>query len=139
MSVQILEFCAGGELHQVLRKAKNGCLTQDQTQFCAGQMAAAVEYLHNLDIIFRDLKPENVLLDTKGNLRLADFGFAKRLVRMYGEAITYTMCGTPEYMAPELIVNNGHSVAVDWWALGVFVYEIRSGCTPFRSRTEYET
>lgn len=78
-------------------------------------------------IAYRDLKPENILIDAEGHLKLVDFGFAKRI----GAAETYTLCGTPEYLAPEVIRNTGHSTAVDWWAFGILVYEFLVGQPPF--------
>ena len=87
-----------------------------------------LELLQTKNIIYRDLRPENILLDHKGFLRLIDFGFAKVC-----EGKTYTVCGTPEYMAPEIFLNQGHGLGVDWWSFGCFLYELLVGVTPFFS------
>jgi protein kinase A len=84
------------------------------------------EYLHSKNIIYRDLKPENILIDKTGYLKLTDFGFAKIC-----EGRTYTLCGTPEYLAPEILLNKGHGKPVDWWTLGVLIYEMNAGIDPF--------
>jgi protein kinase A len=90
-------------------------------------VASSFEYLHSKNIIFRDLKPENLLVANDGYLKLTDFGFAKIL----NEGRTFTICGTPEYIAPEVILNQGHGKAVDWWTLGVLIYEMHAGIDPF--------
>ena len=80
------------------------------------------EYLHSKNIIYRDLKPENILMAADGYLKLTDFGFAK-----YCDSRTYTLCGTPEYLAPEILLNKGHGKPVDWWCLGILIYEMLAG------------
>lgn len=81
--------------------------------FYTSEIVLALEYLHSLSIVYRDLKPENLLIDRDGHLKITDFGFAKKL-----KDRTWTLCGTPEYLAPEIIQSKGHNRAVDWWALG---------------------
>lgn len=95
-------------------------------RFYAAQIICIFEYLHSKNIIYRDLKPENILIDRLGYLKLTDFGFAKVV-----EGRTYTLCGTPEYLSPEIILNKGHGKPVDWWTLGVLLYEMIAGIDPF--------
>ena len=84
------------------------------------------EYLQSKEIVYRDLKPENIMINADGYLALIDFGFAKVVTKR-----TYTICGTPEYIAPEILLNQGHGKAVDWWTLGILLYEMLAGYPPF--------
>lgn len=85
------------------------------------------EYLHSKDIVYRDLKPENIMIADDGYLKLIDFGFAKVV-----KTRTYTICGTPEYIAPEILLNKGHGKPVDWWTFGILMYELHAGHAPFQ-------
>ena len=91
--------------------------------------------MHKRDLIYRDLKPENVLLQNNGYIKLTDFGFVKKIAKWDR---TYTLCGTPEYMAPEVIMNTGHGQAADWYTLGIFMYELLAGLPPFMHNDTYE-
>jgi serine/threonine protein kinase len=101
-------------------------------KFYISQMAMAISYLHQNGIIYRDLKPENVLVDKDGYLKLTDFGLSKQDIFDNFSAMSF--CGTPEYLAPEIIDNKGHGKAVDWWSLGAITYEMLVGLPPFYSK-----
>lgn len=120
----LMDFVNGGEMFYHLRRAKK--FSESHARFYASQIVLTFEYLHHLGLIYRDLKPENLLLDNRGYLKVTDFGFAKRVTGR-----TWTLCGTPEYLAPEVIMAKGYHKAVDWWALGVLIYEMTVGCSPF--------
>jgi serine/threonine protein kinase len=113
----VLEYMKGGELFHWLRQAKR--FTEDRAKLYGAEILLALEHLHSHDIVYRDLKPENILMDEDGHLRLTDFGLSKEEVSGAGaEGGTKTFCGTPEYLAPEILENRGHGKAVDWWSLG---------------------
>lgn len=95
-------------------------------RFYGAQIASVFEYLHSHDIVYRDLKPENIMIGDDGYLKLIDYGFAKKVLKR-----TYTICGTPEYIAPEILLNKGHSKPVDWWTFGILIYEMHAGHAPF--------
>ena len=121
----VLEYIQGGELFTLLRT--KGTFPVPQTKFYLAHIITIFEYLHSKNIVYRDLKPENILINKNGYLKLTDFGFAKILENEK----TYTLCGTPEYLAPEIILNKGHGKAVDWWTLGILLYEMLVGIDPF--------
>jgi serine/threonine protein kinase len=120
----VLEYIVGGEFFTHLRKT--GRFDHTASKFYATQISLVFEYMHASDFIYRDLKPENLLLDKLGFLKITDFGFAKRVAFK-----TYTLCGTPEYIAPEVLLNKGHGKGVDWWTLGILLYEMMAGQPPF--------
>jgi len=122
----VMECIGGGELFTHLRRARK--FTDEQSKFYGAQTAAAFEHIHAKNIVHRDLKPENILLSADGYSKLTDFGFAK--VVEPGSR-TYTLCGTPEYIAPEVLLNKGHGKPVDWWTLGILIYEMIVGQPPF--------
>lgn len=126
----LVEYVLGGELFKRLRSAQT--FPNDVALFYATEVVVAFETLHRQSIAFRDLKPENILIDRYGHIKLVDFGFAK-VVRDK----TFTLCGTPEYLAPETIEHRGHDVNVDWWALGILVFEMLVGHPPFFDDNPY--
>lgn len=122
----LMEACLGGEVWSLLRD--KGQFDDTTTRFITACVTEALEYLHSRNIIYRDLKPENLLLDSQGYVKLVDFGFSKVLC---SGRKTWTFCGTPEYVAPEIILNRGHDKAVDFWAIGIMMYELLTGTPPF--------
>ncbi|XP_011640915.1 ribosomal protein S6 kinase alpha-5-like isoform X2 [Pogonomyrmex barbatus] len=129
----ILEYVAGGEMFTHLYQ--HDCFTEDAVRFYIGEIILALERLHDLGVIYRDIKLENILLDKEGHLVLTDFGLSKEFLphERNGNARTYSFCGTIEYMAPEVVKAgpNGHDIAVDWWSVGVLTFELLTGASPF--------
>ncbi|KAH0536876.1 cAMP-dependent protein kinase catalytic subunit [Glutinoglossum americanum] len=144
----VMDFIEGGELFSLLRKSqvrmsdfnypsrffsrgKRGLMSKQRfpnpvAKFYAAEVTLALDYLHSMNIIYRDLKPENLLLDRHGHLKITDFGFAKEV-----PDITWTLCGTPDYLAPEVVASKGYNKSVDWWSLGILIFEMLCGFTPF--------
>uniref|UniRef100_A0A8D3DYR5 cGMP-dependent protein kinase n=1 Tax=Scophthalmus maximus TaxID=52904 RepID=A0A8D3DYR5_SCOMX len=122
----LLEACLGGELWTVLRDMSY--FDEPKARFCTGCVLEAFDYLHTMGVVYRDLKPENLLLDAEGYVKMADFGFAKKIG--LGKK-TWTFCGTPEYVAPEVIMNKGHDFGADCWSLGILIFELLTGNPPF--------
>lgn len=110
-------------------------MDQEMARFYTAQLVIVFEHIHNLDLIYRDLKPENVLLTRQGYVKLADFGFVKKIKPWER---TYTLCGTPEYMSPEVIMSIGHGRGADWYTLGILLYELTCGRPPFMDNDTYE-
>jgi serine/threonine protein kinase len=125
----LMDFLNGGELFFHMKKESR--FTENKSKFYAAEVTLALRHLHERGIIYRDLKPENVLLDISGHLKLTDFGLSK--MGVFGTKKIYTFCGTPEYLAPEIINGKGYTKAVDWWSLGLLLYEMLSGRHPFKS------
>lgn len=126
-----MRYLGGGELFQHLSNAKR--FSEKQAKFYAAQIALGLGHLHSKDFIYRDLKLENVLMDDNGYVSLTDFGMAK-IVRD-GE-IAKTFCGTPEYLAPEVLEGEGYDKTADWWSLGILTFEMMNGLPPFYNKSQ---
>ncbi|KAJ9463629.1 Serine/threonine-protein kinase KIN82 [Diplonema papillatum] len=162
----VLEYCEGGELFRLLQKQRKGRLPEEHAKFYAAEVILALEYLHLNGYVYRDLKPENILVKANGHIVLADFDLSKKtsaepqiIVRTgsskaslksaggdYKDIATLptqegfsSFVGTAEYIAPEVLLNTGHNYAVDWWGLGILIWEMLYGTTPFRGKDQAET
>ncbi len=127
----VMQFMKGGELFQHLRNSKQ--FDEPRSKFYASQILLALGHLHSMDIVYRDLKPENILMDDHGNVCLTDFGMAK-IIRKNEASMSF--CGTPEYLAPEIITGEGHNKAADWWSYGILIFEMLFGLPPFYSQNQ---
>ncbi|CAD8113804.1 unnamed protein product [Paramecium sonneborni] len=130
----VLDYCAGGELFYHLRKLKR--LSEEDAKYYFVEICIGMAYLHSQNIVYRDIKPENILLDLKGHLLLSDFGLSKP--NMTNEDYAYSFCGSPEYMAPEMLLKSGHNYLVDCYCLGALLYELVTGLPPFYSHNTQE-
>lgn len=153
-----MEYCMGGEFFRALQTRKTKCISEDDARFYASEVTAALEYLHLMGFIYRDLKPENILLHKSGHIMLSDFDLSIQAKDARNPVVkgsaqstlvdtkvcsngfrTNSFVGTEEYIAPEVIRGNGHTAAVDWWTLGILVYEMLFGFTPFKGDNTNET
>jgi serum/glucocorticoid-regulated kinase 2 len=109
-------------------------LTENQALFYVSQIILALKFMHSKDVIYRDLKPENVLIDLQGYIRITDFGLSKMQVKTDFDALS--LCGTPEYLAPEVLLKKGYGKSVDWWTLGCIIVEMVTGYPPFNGQNK---
>lgn len=160
-----MEYCMGGEFFRALQTRERKSISEADARFYAAEVTAALEYLHLMGYIYRDLKPENILLHQSGHIMLSDFDLSKQSGELRAPTIvnnarsysnnnnmpaidtkaciadfrTNSFVGTEEYIAPEVIRGNGHTIAVDWWTLGILIYEMLFGITPFKSKSRNAT
>jgi len=132
----VLEFVQGGTLFNMIQR--NGRLPNDTARFFAAQVVMAVQYLHSEHILYRDLNPDNVLLDRGKYVKLSDFGLSKPMNFDDPTQRTWTLCGQPEYLAPEIIQSKGHSKEVDWWALGILNHHMLAGYPPWYHKDSFK-
>ncbi|MCL4127504.1 UNVERIFIED_CONTAM: hypothetical protein GTU68_026134 [Idotea baltica] len=128
----VMEYVNGGDLMFQIQKARK--FSEPRARFYAAEVTLALQFLHRNGVIYRDLKLDNILLDTDGHCKIADFGMCKEGIKD-GETTT-TFCGTPDYIAPEILQELDYGASVDWWALGVLMYEMMAGQPPFEADNE---
>jgi len=126
-----MDYVNGGELFYHLQKEHK--FTPERVRYYCAEIVLGLEYLHNSGVIYRDLKPENILLTAEGHICMTDFGISKEGL-LAEDARTATFCGTPEYLAPEVLEGKGYTKAVDWWSFGTLMYEMLTGLPPFYSQ-----
>ena len=126
----VSEFLQGGDLFFHLHDKRGRVFPEEKAKFYVVELVAALDFLHKNNMIYRDLKPENILLDLQGHIKLTDFGLSKIFENEDDKA--YTVCGTPQYLAPEILLRKGYDKAVDWWSLGCVLYEMIYGRLPFK-------
>ena len=124
----ITEFMQGGEMFFHLRKARK--FSNEKTKFYIVEIVLALEFLHKNKMLYRDLKPENIMIDSNGHIKLTDFGLSKMVTKSKEKA--FTICGTAQYLAPEILTESGYDSSVDWWSMGCVMYEMLVGSAPFR-------
>ena len=125
----VSEFMQGGDMFFHLHDGGIIVFNTEKTKFYIIELILALEFLHKNNMVYRDLKPENILLDAKGHIKLTDFGLSKILEEEDDKA--YTICGTPQYLAPEILLRQGYDKMIDWWSLGCIMYEMLTGRLPF--------
>ena len=124
----ITEFMQGGEMFFHLHKEKR--FSEEKTRFYIAEIVMAIDFLHKNKMLYRDLKPENIMIDANGHIKLTDFGLSKMIKKQKEKA--FTICGTPQYLAPEILSDDGYDDSVDWWSLGCVMYEMLVGRAPFK-------
>ena len=129
----LTEFMAGGDLYGVL--TDKGKFTPAEGRFYGAEVLCGLNYIHSHNYVYRDLKPENILISASGHAKIADLGFCKHVSA--GER-TYTVCGTADYMAPEVMLCRGYDKSADYWAFGVLIYEMLVGSAPFAANSDRE-
>ena len=124
----VQEFIQGGDLFFHIHSGQK--FSTQKTKFYLVEIILAIDFLHKNNMIYRDLKPENILIDSKGHIKLTDFGLSKIVTNI--EEKSFTICGTLQYIAPEIITGEGYNESVDWWSLGIIMYEMLTGKLPFK-------